>query len=82
MMMGLRLTEEGVLRERFRQRFGVDLAAAFAEPIRRLTDLGLLTWVQGPAGEALRLTPQARLVGNVVFREFVGVEEGADENMA
>ena len=71
MMMGLRLTEEGVPREQFRQRFGVDLAVAFAGPIRRLTNLGLLTWAQGPAGEALRLTPQARLVGNVVFREFL-----------
>ncbi len=74
MMMGLRLTEEGVSDERFAQRFGLPLEQAFGEPIARLTALGLLEWAPGAR---LRLTPKARLLGNVVFREFVGLAEDA-----
>jgi len=69
MMMGLRLTEEGVSRSVFRQRFGRDLEAVYREPIRRLIAQGLLTW--SPDGERLHLTPRGRLLGNWVFREFV-----------
>ncbi len=68
MMMGLRLTEEGVSAEKFAARFGVSLENAFGEPIARLVGLGLLERV----GDRLRLTRRARLLGNVVFREFVG----------
>ncbi len=69
MMMGLRLTQEGVSAARFRQRFGLPLEAAYGAQIARLTALGLLEW----AGEdTLRLTPRGRLLGNRVFMEFVG----------
>ncbi len=69
MMMGLRLTAEGVCRAAFARRFGRSLEAVYGEKIRRLMALGLLTW--SADGECLRLTSRARLVGNWVFREFV-----------
>lgn len=78
MLMGLRLTEEGVSRAAFRQRFGVDLAEVYAEPIARLTAWGLLEWAGQGDDARLRLTPRAYLLGNVVFREFVGYLEEED----
>ncbi len=69
LMMGLRLTREGVSAERFRSRFGRALREVYGAQIENLTALGLLEW----AGEdRLRLTPRARLLGNRVFMEFVG----------
>ena len=70
MMMGLRLTEEGVSSKRFEARFGVSLEAAFDKPIRDLQRAGLLEWA-GDAGEVLRLTQRGRLLGNRVFMEFI-----------
>jgi oxygen-independent coproporphyrinogen-3 oxidase len=72
MMMGLRLTEEGVARTAFGRRFGEDLAVRFAPAIARLQAEGLLEWAdERLADERLRLTPRGRLLGNRVFREFV-----------
>ncbi|HIE56676.1 MAG TPA: radical SAM family heme chaperone HemW [Anaerolineales bacterium] len=70
MMMGLRLTREGVSRARFQARFGADFADIFAEQIARLLDFGLLEWVGEPE-DALRLSPRGYLLGNRVFQEFV-----------
>jgi len=67
MMMGLRLTQEGVSDSRFRSRFGSSLSDKFGNEIAKLADWGLLEW----AGETLRLTPRGRLLGNRVFAEFV-----------
>lgn len=78
MMMGLRLTEEGVSRQAFRRRFGVDLTEGYAEPIARLLKWGLLEWVGRGDSARLRLTPRAYLLGNVVFREFIGYLEERD----
>ncbi|NPA92126.1 MAG: coproporphyrinogen III oxidase family protein, partial [Chloroflexi bacterium] len=69
MMMGLRLTEEGVSRRTFAQRFGRALEAVYGPTIERLQKQGLLTW--SPDRERLRLTSRGRLLGNWVFREFV-----------
>ena len=69
MMMGLRLTEEGVSRKQFEARFGVSLETAFGKPIRELQRTGLLEWAG--EGDVLRLTPRGRLLGNRVFMEFV-----------
>ena len=69
MMMGLRLTQEGIGKRDFRRRFGRELLAVYGEPIRRLVDQGLLGWAED--GERLRLTARGRLLGNWVFREFV-----------
>ncbi len=70
MMMGLRLTREGVSDRAFTARFGESLRAVFAPQITRLIGLGLLEWA-GPDNDVLRLTDRGRLLGNQVFVEFV-----------
>ena len=70
MMMGLRLTEEGVGDADFMGRFGVALRQRFGAQIQRLVDIGLLEWIDNPESR-LRLTRRGRLLGNQVFREFV-----------
>ncbi len=69
MMMGLRLTNEGVSRRTFAQRFNRTLEAVYGPTIERLQKQGLLTW--SPNCERLHLTSRGRLLGNWVFREFV-----------
>jgi len=68
LMMGLRLTQEGISAQRFAERFGLPLEARYAPQIARLTALGLLEWADA---DRLRLTPRGRLLGNRVFVEFV-----------
>jgi len=58
-----------VPRERFRQRFGLELGAYYARQIEKLRALGLLEWDR--EGESLRLTGKGRLLGNQVFLEFI-----------
>ena len=71
MMMGLRLTQEGVSRCTFQQRFGQDLQDVFAQPIEELIGFGLLEWYGEGEGQHLRLTPHGRLLGNQVFYRFI-----------
>jgi oxygen-independent coproporphyrinogen III oxidase len=72
MMVGLRLTQEGVVDEEFTDRFGQTLETVFGEPISRLTRNGLLEWVEDDRmRHRLRLTPHGRLLGNRVFMEFI-----------
>jgi oxygen-independent coproporphyrinogen-3 oxidase len=68
MMMGLRLTREGVTNSGFEHRFGVALGERYRRELKRLRERGLLEW----DGERARLTRTGRLLGNQVFREFVG----------
>jgi oxygen-independent coproporphyrinogen-3 oxidase len=70
MMMGLRLTREGVSRAAFQARFGRELADVFGTQIERLIRLGLLEWA-GAEGDSLRLTRRGRFIGNQVFVEFI-----------
>ena len=70
MMMGLRLTVEGVSRRSFHARFGVDLEEIFKNEIVQLINTGLLEW-DPQIGDQLRLTPWGRLLGNQVFIHFV-----------
>ncbi len=67
MMVGLRLTQEGVSNAAFRQRFGQDIAGVFPGEVAPLLAKGLIEWV----GDALRLTARGVLLGNQVFMEFV-----------
>jgi oxygen-independent coproporphyrinogen-3 oxidase len=67
MMMGLRLTEEGVSEERFRSRFGVDITQVYGDEIRDLLELDLLVRERG----ILRLSDRGRMLGNQVFMRFV-----------
>jgi oxygen-independent coproporphyrinogen III oxidase len=71
MMLGLRLTQEGVSTETFQQRFGQDLMAVFGKEINELVGLGLLEWGRLQASEVIRLTRGGRLLGNQVFMRFV-----------
>ncbi|MBN2086577.1 MAG: radical SAM family heme chaperone HemW [Anaerolineales bacterium] len=69
MWLGLRLTEAGVSREAYRSRFGEDYCVRFRKEIDSSITDGLLEWTRN--GEALRLTPRGRLLGNRVFQLFV-----------
>jgi oxygen-independent coproporphyrinogen-3 oxidase len=67
MMMGLRLTREGVSAETFRERFGQELEVVYGKEIEDLIRLGLLAW----QSDRLRLTRRGRLLGNQAFMKFV-----------
>jgi oxygen-independent coproporphyrinogen-3 oxidase len=67
MMLGLRLTHEGVAEANFRQRFGLSLEQAYGNLIQKLDKAGLLTWRDG----RLCLTRRGRLLGNQVFAQFL-----------
>jgi oxygen-independent coproporphyrinogen III oxidase len=70
MMMGLRLTDEGVSAVKFLERFGQTLDQVYGPQIERLIRLGLLEWA-GPQEDSLRLSQRGRLLGNQVFMEFI-----------
>lgn len=70
MMMGLRLVQEGVSAEVFRNRFGKNLDQVFEKEIEELISIGLLEW-DGLSQERLRLTQPGRLLGNQVFMRFL-----------
>lgn len=66
MIMGLRLLE-GVSRQRFQERFGRSIEAAYGPAVGRLIGQGLLEW----RGDRLRLTPRGLRLGNQVWEEFL-----------
>lgn len=66
-MMGLRLTKEGLNREAFRQRFGTDFVETFSDGVERFAKMGLLEVTD----ERVHLTDAGRLLSNSVIREFV-----------
>lgn len=70
MMVGLRLTQEGVSELAFQQRFGQSINDCFGSEIQRLFSAGLLEWTQED-NPHLRLTRRGRLLGNQVFMQFV-----------
>jgi oxygen-independent coproporphyrinogen III oxidase len=71
LMVGLRLTDEGVSAQSFALRFGEPLQQVFGVQIEQLRAEGLLEW-SGENQDRLRLTQRGRLLGNQVFMEFVG----------
>lgn len=77
MMVGLRLLKEGVEADPFAQKFGFEMEEVFGERISKLTGQGLLEWTGSSNQRRLRLTRRAWLLGNRVFREFVGLPEPA-----
>ncbi len=66
-MLGLRLTQEGVPCRRFCERFGIDPREKFAAEIETFTRRGLLEVV----GENIRLTPQGVFLASEVMVAFV-----------
>ena len=77
MMIGLRLTDEGISKKVFANRFGVALESVFQKQINGLIRKGLLE-VFGENAERLRLTGRGKMLGNQVFMEFVGNEKPND----
>ena len=83
MIMGLRLTREGIASSTFRDRFDGEMKEVFGREIEELRALGLVDLVGAvtdrevtpvsPAhlGEVLRLSRRGRLLGNQVFKRFV-----------
>ncbi|OGN72980.1 MAG: hypothetical protein A2X25_10510 [Chloroflexi bacterium GWB2_49_20] len=67
LMLGLRLTGEGVSSRAFYERFGEDLMMVFGKDIVELEKMNLVEW----SGDSLRLTKRGRLLGNQVFIRFV-----------
>jgi oxygen-independent coproporphyrinogen-3 oxidase len=67
LMLGLRLIEEGVERARFADRFDVELDEVYGATITNLLEQGLLE----SDAIRIRLTPQGRLLGNLVFGAFL-----------
>ena len=67
MMLGLRLTGEGVDCRRYAAKFGVDPREKYRAEIARFTKDGLLETV----GDSLRLTPRGVFLANEVMMEFV-----------
>lgn len=71
MMVGLRLTIEGVARSHFFNTYNLDFYKIYKEAIDKMVDFELLEWVNVES-DALRLTRRGRLLGNQVFMQFVG----------
>ena len=70
MMMGLRLVQEGVSNQVFRDRFGISLDEAYPDQIALLQSQGLVEW--GPPDDAsLCLARKGILLANRVFLEFI-----------
>lgn len=67
MMMGLRLVQEGVSFERFRQRFGLSLRHRYGDPLADLRAWDLIEMDE----ERVRLTRRGQLLGNQVFLRFL-----------
>lgn len=67
MILGLRLIGEGVSFQRFQERHGRPLAEVYGAQIERLASQGLLEVLP----DRVRLTPRARLLGNLVFLAFL-----------
>lgn len=68
MMLGLRMVEEGVDRNQFRERFAVDPMAYFSKEIQSLIRKQLIEITE--KGN-ICLTRKARFVGNQAFIEFI-----------
>jgi oxygen-independent coproporphyrinogen-3 oxidase len=71
MMLGLRLVREGVDCNAFKQRFDTTPELVFGEKIEMLVNAGLLER-DALEADTIRLSAGGRLLGNRVFREFVG----------
>ena len=66
-MMGLRLTQEGINRASFKRRFSRDFVETFPDATQKLEAAGLLIATE----EKVRLSESGRLLSNLVIREFV-----------
>lgn len=67
MMLGLRLLQEGVTYQRFRDRHHLDLPIVFANELAKLHKQQLIEYNDN----YVRLTPHGLMLGNQVFAEFL-----------
>jgi len=67
LIMGLRLTQEGIDRADFVARFGQDILEIHPKTLPEFVGRGLLEITP----DRVRLTPQGRLLSNLIFRELV-----------
>ena len=73
MMIGLRLTAEGISRQGFLERFGIYCEQVFGKQLQKGLQTGLLENL-GASIDRVRLTSKGRFLGNQVFMEFVAYE--------
>jgi len=71
MMLGLRLTRQGVGARDFNRRYHASMEAVFEAELSRLVGLGLLEWVGEGESRRVRLTHRGTMVANQVFMAFV-----------
>jgi len=71
MMLGLRLTREGVSGVEFKERFGVSILEVFPKEVELIVSKKLAEWRDFSDGLHLVLTRRGILLGNQVFQEFV-----------
>jgi len=71
MMLGLRMTREGVSAAEFLQTYGQAMESVFDQEITKLIKLGLVEWTGTGLSRRLILTRQGVMLGNLVFQEFV-----------
>lgn len=67
LIMGLRLTQEGISRSVFQQRFGVDLLELHQDIIHKYEQYGLITYDD----DSVKITQQGRLLSSAIFRDLV-----------
>ena len=71
LMMGLRLTQEGVSLEKFKARFDDDLMVLYGDEIIRLQDQDLVEIKVIEGEKRIRLTKRGYMLGNQVFMAFL-----------
>ena len=71
MMLGMRLTREGVSGLEFEKIYGTTIQEVFPKEIERITTRKLAEWLTFPDGLHLVLTRRGVMLGNQVFQEFV-----------
>lgn len=71
MMLGMRLTREGVSALDFQERYGMTIQEVFPKELERILARKLAEWRDFADGSHLVLTRGGILLGNQVFQEFV-----------
>ena len=71
MMLGLRMTREGVREDWFSERFDCEMNEIFKDQIGELIETGLCEWGKIDNSRCFRLTFSGILFGNRAFRMFV-----------
>mgnify|MGYP001004177129 CR=1 FL=1 len=71
MLLGLRMTREGVSERKFRAQHQADMNEVFMDEIGKLQKSNLVEWHGQPGDRCLVLTRRGIMLGNLVFQEFV-----------